>query len=148
MVNDFPDTHHKKHKLPFQTSKSLTYVTDNPLEDFSDNQTKSDNNPTGSTSPPPFYTKRPNKLRMTRFKLFPKRQQLSKPNIKYTTSTLASSPEHHPTLPRNSTANTTQNGNLATTNDNLVDNNSVKDDTDSPIKVYSKTNYPFPPPSF
>ena len=85
---------------------------------------------------------------MTRFKLFPKRQQLSQPKINYRTSTLPSSPEQHPTLPNYSTANTTQNENLVTPNDNLVNNTPVNDDTDSPIKVYSKTNYPFPPPSF
>ena len=51
-------------------------MTDNPLDDFSDNQTISINYQTGTTSPPPFYTKRPNKLHITRFKLFPKRETL------------------------------------------------------------------------
>ena len=67
---------------------------------------------------------------------------------------LNSSPEHHPTLPYYSTAITTQNDNLATPKDSLVDNKPVNDDTtDSPIKVYSKTDYPlfrhlFKPKSF
>ena len=85
---------------------------------------------------------------MTKFKLFPKRQQVSQPNINYRTSTLPSLPEQHPTLPNCSTANTNQNDNFPTPNDNLVDNNSVNDDTDSPIKVYSKTNFLFAPSSF
>ena len=73
---------------------------------------------------------------------------MSQPNINYKTSTLPSSPEQHSNLPNYSTANTTQNDNLVTTNDKLVDNTSVNDKTASPIKVYSKTNYPFPPPFF
>ena len=57
MVNDLTDTHHKKPKLALQTSKSLTHMTDNPLDDFCENQTNPISNPTGITSPPPFYTK-------------------------------------------------------------------------------------------
>ena len=38
-------------------------------------------NPSGITSPPPFYTKLPNRLHMTRFKLFPKRQQFHQRKI-------------------------------------------------------------------
>ena len=63
----------KKPKLALQTSKSLTPLTDNLIEDFPDNQTISINNPAGITSPPLFYTKHPNRLHRTRFKLFPKR---------------------------------------------------------------------------
>ena len=87
MMNDLTDTQYKKHK-------SLTQMNDNPLEDFPDNQTPSINNPTGITSPPPFdtntiqilHTKRPNKLRLTRLKLFPKRQPLLQPIVNYRTS--------------------------------------------------------------
>ena len=85
---------------------------------------------------------------MTRFNFFPKRQQFSQPKISYRTATFPSSPEQHPTLPSYSAANTTQNDILFTSNDNLVDNTSVKGDTASPVKVYSKTNYLFPSPSF
>ena len=141
MVNDLTDTHHKKPKSALQTSKCLTNMTDNPLEGFSDNQTISINNPTGITFPSPFYTKRPNKLHMTRFKLFPRRKQFHQPKTNHRTSTLHSSSVQHPTLPNHSNVNTTP-------NDIIDDNTPVNDDTDSPIKVYSKTNYPFPPPSF
>ena len=85
---------------------------------------------------------------MTRFELIPKRQQFSQPKINYRTSTLLSSREQHPTPLNYLTANTTQNDNLITQNDTLADHASVNDDTDSPIKVYAKSNYPFPPPSF
>ena len=84
---------------------------------------------------------------MSKFKLFPKRQQVSQPTINHRTSTLPSSPEQHPTLPNYSTATTTQNDNLVTPNNNLVNNTLVSTDADSPIKIYSKINYPFPPPS-
>ena len=46
MVNDLTNTHHQKPKLPPQTSKSLTYLTDNPLDSIK--------NPTSITSSPPF----------------------------------------------------------------------------------------------
>ena len=85
---------------------------------------------------------------MTRFKLFSKRRPFPQPKVNHKTSTFLSSPEQHPTLPKYSTVNTTQNDNLVTPNDNLGNNTLVNADTDSPIKVYSKANYPFPPPSF
>ena len=66
---------------------------------------------------------------MTRFKLFPKRQHFFQPKTDYRTSTFPSSPDQHPILPNYSTANTTQKDNLATPNDNLVDNTTVNDDT-------------------
>ena len=110
---------------------------------FPDNQTPPINNATGNTCPPPFYTKRPNKFRLTRFNLFPRRQPLSQPSINYRTSMFPSSQEQIPTLPIYSTFNTNQHGNLTTQNDNLVDHTSVNDATDSPINVYFKTNYPF-----
>ena len=49
----------KKHKLELQTSKALTHMTDNPIDDFSDSQKNSINSPTGFTSPPLFYTNGP-----------------------------------------------------------------------------------------
>ena len=140
MINDLTDTHHHKPTLAFQTSESLN--------DFFDNPTNSINNQKSITSPPPFYTKRPNKLHRTRLKFFPKRRQFLQTKINHRTSTLPSSPEQHPTLPNYSTVNNTQNDNLVTPTDNLVNNTLVSPDTDSPIKVYSKTNHPFPPPSF
>ena len=134
MVNDLTGTHHKP-TLAFQTSKLLDDVSDNP--------TISINNPTGITFPPLFYTKLPNKLHMTRFKLFPKRRQFLQPKIIHRLSTLPSSPEQHPTLYIYSIVNTTQNGNLVTPTHNLVISTLVSLVTDSPIKVYSKTRYCF-----
>ena len=61
---------------------------------------------------------------------------------------LPSSQEENPTLPNYPTTNAIQHDNLTTQHDNLTDNISLKNGTDTPIKVYSKTNYPFPPPSF
>ena len=81
MVNDLNDTHHKKPSLALQTSKSLTHTTDNPLEDFCDNQTKSINNPTGNTFSPPYCTKRPKRIHMTIFSLFPERKQFHQPKL-------------------------------------------------------------------
>ena len=114
---------------------------DNPLEDFSDNQTNSINHPTGVTSPPSFYTKRPNRLQMTRLKLFPKRKQLHQPKTHHRTSTLHFSSVQHPTFHVYSNVK-------ATPNDIIVDNTPINEDNDSPINVYFNTKCPFPPPSF
>ena len=65
MINDLKDTHHQQPTLPLKTSKSL--------DNFPDNSTNTKNNYTGNTSPPRFYTKRPNKFHVTRFKLSPKK---------------------------------------------------------------------------
>ena len=77
MVNDLNDNHHKKPKLAIKDSNSspLTQITDNPLDDFSNCEDET-NNSTGIISPPPFYTKRPNRLDKTaQFEFFPKRKQ-------------------------------------------------------------------------
>ena len=103
------------------------------------------NHSTGITPPPPFYTKRHNKLRMPNFILFPKIHHFSHPKITLQQSTLPSS-EQHPTLPNYSTTNSYPNGNLATHHDTLI-KTSVTSNTDTPIKVYSRINYPFPQPS-
>ena len=62
MVNDFHDSQNKKPKNPFFKSKSLDHL--------SDTSTNLINHSTGITPPSPFYTKRPNKLQITKFKLF------------------------------------------------------------------------------
>ena len=140
MANDFKDTQHQQPTLPLKTYKSL--------DNFPDNSTNSINNHTGITSPPTFYTKRPNKLHMTRFNLLPKKRPFLQSKSNHRTSTLAASQEQHPTLTNYSTTNTTQHDNLTTPTDNILNNTLVNPDTDTPIKIYSKTNYPFPPPSF
>ena len=140
MVNDLRDTHHQKPALPLKASKSL----DNSL----DNSTNSINNHTGITSSSPFYTKSPNKLHMTQFKLFPKRRQFLQSKINHRPSPLPASQEQHPTLHNYLTTSNTQHDNLTPPTDNLLNNTLVNPDTDTPIKIYSKTNYPFPPPSF
>ena len=121
-----------------------TFLKSKSSDHFSDTSTTLNNFSTGSTSPPPFYTKRHNKLQMPKFKLFPKRPHLSHPKITLQPSTLPSS-EQHPTLPNYSTTNSHPNDNLATQHDTLI-NTSVTSNTDTPIKIYSRVNYPFPPP--
>ena len=144
MENDLNDTHHQKSKLALKSSKSssMTHVIDNPLDDFShsDDQTNHVAAPTGITSPPPFYTKRPNKFnRIARFKLLPKRNPHSKTNHKF--SSLHSSTIQIPTSPNYSTVNKTP-------NDNSFDITSANNDNDSPLEVYSKTINSSPPPTF
>ena len=135
MVNDLNDTQNKKPKNPLFKSKSLDH--------FSDTSTTLINNSTGITSPPPFYTKRHNKLQMPKIKFFPKRPHFSYPKISLQPSTLLSS-ELHPTFPNYSTTNSHPNDHLATQHDTLI-NTSVTSNTDTPIKIYSRVNYLFPP---
>ena len=137
MVNDLHDSQNKKPKNPFLKSKSLDHL--------SDTSTKLINHSTGITSPPPFYTKRPNKLQIPKFELFPKRHHFSHLKSTFQLSTLSSS-EQHPSLPNYSTTNSHPNDNLATQHDTLI-NTSVTSNTDTPFKIYSRVNYSFPPPS-
>ena len=137
MVNDLNDNQNKKPKTSFLKSK--------PVDHYSDTSTNLINHSTGITSPPPFFTKRHNKLQLPKFKLFPKRQLFSHPKLTLQPAKLPSS-EQHPTLPNYSTTNSHPNNNLATQHDTLI-NNSVTSNTDTPIKVFSRVNYPFPPPS-
>ena len=81
----------KKTKNPFLKSNSLDH--------FSDTSTDLIHYSTGITSPPPFYTKRPNKLQIPKFKLFPKRHHFSHPKSTLQTSTLPFSPDQQPSLP-------------------------------------------------
>ena len=140
MVNNIKDTHHQKPALPLKTSKLL----DNSL----DYSTNSIYNPNGIFFPPPFYTKRPNILHMTRYKLFSKRRQFLQLKINHRTSPLPASQEQHPTLPNYSNTSDTQHDNLTSPTDNLLNNTLFNSVTDFPIQIYSKTNYLFPPPSF
>ena len=135
MVNDLHDTQNKKPETPFFKSKSLDHL--------SDTSTSLINHSTGITSPPPFYTKRPNKLQIPNFKLFRKRHHFSHPKFTFQPSTLPSS-EQHPSLPNYSTTKSHPNDNLATQHDTII-NASVTSNTDTPIKIYSRVNYPFPP---
>ena len=133
----FQDTQNKIPKNPFFEFKSLDHL--------SDTSTNLINNSTGITSPPPFYTEQPNKLQIPEFKLFPKTHHFSHPKITFQPSTLPSS-EQHPSLPNYSTTNSHPNDNLAVQHDTLI-KTSVTSNTDTLIKINSRVNYSFPPPS-
>ena len=68
LVNDFNETQNKKPKSTLLKSKSLDSFIDTSANLF--------NHSTDVTSPPPFYTKRPNKIQFPKFNLFPKRRQI------------------------------------------------------------------------
>ena len=69
MVNDLNETHNKKPKGTLLKSKSL--------DNFIDTSTNLINHSIDVTFPPPFYTKRPNKLQFPKFTFFPKRHHNS-----------------------------------------------------------------------
>ena len=138
MVNDPNDTQNRKPKITLLKSKTLDI--------FSDTSTNLINHSTGITSPPPFYTKRPNKFPMSKYKLFPKRHHFSHPKTTFQTPTLPLSSDQHPSLPNYSNTNSHSNDNLATPHDTLTIV-PVTSNTDTPIKIYSRVNYTFPPPS-
>ena len=122
-----------------------TLLKSKSSDHFSDTSTNLIIHSTGITSPPPFYTKRPNKLQIPKFKLFPKRHHLSQPKVTLQPSMLPSS-EQHPSLPKYSTTNSHPNDKLTTQHDTSIIT-SVTSNTDPSIKIYSRVNYPFPPPS-
>ena len=134
MISDLHETQNKKPKSTLLKSKSL--------DNFIDTSPNLINHSTYVTSPPPYYTKRPNKLQFPKFNLFPKRQH----NSHHETAPLPFSPVQHPPLPNYTHKNFHPNDNLTTQHDTLI-NNPVTSTTDTPIKIYSRIKYPFPPPS-
>ena len=134
MVNYLNETHNKKPKSALLKSKSLDNFIDTPPNLI--------NHSTDVTFPLPFYTKRPNKLHFPKFNLFPERHH----NSHQKTTPLLFSPVQHPPLPNYTLKTFHPNDNLTTQHDTLI-NNSVTPTTDTPIKIYSRINYPFPPPS-
>ena len=136
------------HDLKYVRSKSfsksshqMSNITDNPLDESSYNPndtTGISSNPTGITSPPPFYTKRPNRIsKMTRFKFLPKRKHYSNqtPHNVHSKSNTQSSLPHYSSVTTNP-------------NDYTLTTSPVDCEMDTPFRIYSKTNYSFPPPSF
>ena len=81
--------------------------------------------------PPPFYTKRPDKVHFLKFNLFPKRHH----NSNQKTAPLPPSPVQHSPLPTYTHKTFHPNDNLTTQHDTLI-NNSVTPTTDTPIKTY------------
>ena len=74
---------------------------------------------------------------MTRFKFLPKR----KPYSNQTSHNVHSKPNTQSSLPHYSPVTTNPNDYTLTTS-------SVVCEMDTPVRIYSKTNYSFPPPSF
>ena len=130
MVSDLHETQNKKPKSTLLKSKSL--------DNFIDTSPNLINHSTDVTSPPPFYTKRPNKIQFPKYNLFPKRHHISHQK----TSPLPFSPVQHPPLPIYTHKNFHPNDNLITQHDTLI-KNPVTSTTDTPIKIYSGINYPF-----
>ena len=134
MVSDLNETQNEKPKSTLFKSKSL--------DNFIDTSTNLINLSTDVTSPPPFYTKRPKKFQFPKINLFLKRHHTSHQK----TAQLPFSPVQHTPLPNYTHTNFYPNDNLTTQHDTLI-NNSVTSTTDTPIKIYSRINYPFAPPS-
>ena len=135
-TNDLHNTPNKKPKNSLFKSKTLDHLSDTSATLI--------NHPTGITFPPPSYTKRPSKLHLPKFKLFPKRHHFSHLKDTLQTTTLPFSPDQHPQLPHYSNNHSHPNDNLATPHDTST-NIPVTSNTDTPIKIYSRIHYPFPP---
>ena len=138
MKNDIKSV---RSKNSLKSSNQLSTITENPLDESSfnpDDTTGISSNPTGITSPPPFYTKRSNRIsKMTRFKFLPKRKQHSN----HTPNNTQSKSNTHSSLPHYSSVTT--NPYDYPSNTSLVDC-----EMDTPVRIYSETKYSFPPPSF
>ena len=147
MVHDFKNTRSKK--CPKNSYRLFTNI-EIPFDESSSNllnTTHLSTNPSGITSPPPFYTKKPNTTKIskvTRFKFLPKRKQYPNHTIQIDQSkSNTSAPLPHyssvTTNPTDYTLNASPNFSLNTS--------TVNCEMDNP-RVYSKPNYSFPPPSF
>ena len=138
MIHDLKNTCSKSSS---KSSHHLPNITDNPVDESSYNPndtTAISSNPTGITSPQTFYTKRRNRIsKTTRFEFLPKRKPYSNQtshNVHSTSNTQSSLPHYSPVTK-----------NL---NDYTLTTSSVDCEMDTPVRIYSKTNYSFPPPSF
>ena len=105
---------------------------------ISDDPTNTPNKPSAIVLPSLFYTKRPKTTpKITRFILFSKRKrsfiQSTNNDKNSNNSSLQVS-----TIPHYSTVN-------SNSNDYPINTLSVNNDNESPVEVYSKSNYPFPP---
>ena len=146
MVNDFRNTHSTRSP---KSSSHLSNTPDNTSQEAPPNPfntTGISPNPTGITSPPPFYTKRPNKIsKITRSKFLPKSKQNSNQQIHNDQS----KPNTQSSLPPYSSINTNPTDYILNASPNYpLNTSSVTCEMDNPVRVYSKTNYSFPPPSF
>ena len=139
MLHDLKNTRSKR---SFKSSNHLPNITENSLDESSLNPHDTigiSSNPTDITSPPPFYRERPNRIsKITRFKFLPKWKQYSnqKSNTGHQSTSITSS-----SLPHYSFVTTNP-------NDYLLNTSPVNCEMDTPVRIYSKTNYSFPPPSF
>ena len=145
MINDLKDAPSKKTALgpnKISSNFSLSTKTENPLDQtsinsdypsdnlqLSPNRNNHSQNLNGITSPPPFFTKRPTRKlhKMSKLKFLP--------NCKsYNTITIENSKQvtqsmTHPSLPHYT--------NVISKSDNT--------ETETPVNIYSKTKYSFPP---
>ena len=146
MVNDLKNTRSTRY---LKSSNHLSNTTENPSDESPLNLTNTtgiSTNPTGITSPPPFFTKRPNKIsKMTRFKFLPKRKQYSNQKL----HTDLSKPNTPSSLPHYSSVATNPNDYpLIASPDYLLNTSSFTCEMDTPVRIYSRKNYFFLPPSF
>ena len=95
MIHDLKNT---RSKSSSESSHQLPNITDNPKDESSYNPNETtgiSSNPTGITSPPPFYTKRPNRIsKMTRFRFLPKSHIPIKHLIMFTPNLILHHPYH------------------------------------------------------
>ena len=138
MIHDLKDT---RSKSSSKSSHQLPNITDNPIDESSYNPNETtgiSSNPTGITSPQPFYTKRPNRIsKMIRFIFLPNRKPYSNQtshNVHSKSNTPSSLPHYSPVI--------------TNPNDYPLTTSSVDCEMDTPVRICSKTNYSFPPPSF
>ena len=134
------DLKNNRSKSSSKSSHQMSNITDNPVDESSYNPndtTGISSNSTGITSPTPFFTKRPNRIsKMTRIFL-PKRKEYSNqtPHIVHSKSNTQSSLPHYSPVTTNP-------------NDYTLTTSPVDCEMDTPVRIYLKTNYSFPPLSF
>ena len=138
MVNDLRNPHSKR---SLKSSNHLSNITENPLDESFLNlndTTGMSSNPTGITSPPPFYTKQPNRIsKIPHLKFLPKRKPYSYQKLQ-TDQSKSKTPS---SLPHYSSV-------TISLNDYPLNTSPVDCEMNTPVRINSKTNYSFPPPSF
>ena len=138
MINDLKSI---RSKTSSKSSHQLSTITENPLDESSFNPNDTTDippNPTGIISPPRFFTKNLNRIsKMTSFKFLPKRIHHSN----HPPHNTQSKSNTHSSLPHYSSVTTDP-------NDYPLNTSLFDSEMDTPVRIYSKTNYSFPLPSF
>ena len=143
-MNDIKSSHFGSPLQPIKISRQQSTTNENPLHESSDSSDDPANTPKNLLELFHHHLSIQNFQKiptMTRFKIFPQRKINFFQSTKNKNNTSNTSSLHVTPLSHYSTT-------ISNSNETPSNTSSSKDMNESPVKLYSETNYPFPPPFF